>query len=1113
MKLLASILLLASSAFALSVTQGPVVSATTHAGTRVNWVTSAAAYSVWCWDTTSHPSATSCSPYSNNYGSNGTHTVHGMYFSGLTAGTTYYYRVGGSTSASQGGTVAVSSEGSFTTSALPNPHPAQPTAPTAVDNVFPTCANGRIEVCSGGNPVPVVVGSSSGSCDDPSDGLAARYASVAWGTVIQIPVNLTVPCRASYSLVPTAAGAWDNIGRIVVESQNASSLPQGVRVNPSDAGNMPTMLQSIYIHQNGSYTAQSYCYAGGLYWNDVPTTPDPGTGGNFQYMKYCGNSGTAGTVSNVVYVADTSGGEHQFTYAVTLSVAAGVTPSVGQWGYMTGVGGIPKANGSFQVVSVASSTSFNVTMYNSYLGSSSVTYTSGGTVQFFDWQTVSYTSYTGASPSGSCTPGTTAASAWAYSTTNPVGSALTGNISVGSMTNTNYSSARVWRCTAPNVWSPHYIDNLDGGIYVSAFPQTATLDLSQATHTWIVGLNFTNAPVYNDPLLYHSGWSLGSGEADILQGGSAPNFNIYNTGASLDNHIDRCLFTRQWPAKGNQFIQMNGTELTLTNSYVQNLANSWWGHEDRGTVYDDAAGAPIYAGCLNGGLVDNNYIEAYGISIHFDDLCIGTGLHGVANNITTTRNTFYRNLALIDEAPGSTVNYYTPLRQLWEAKSCVDCDINGNTFTNNFQNVSQAAAIDLTPEWIGEGGGGIYCTLAYTGSSGLFTLNDSYGYTVNVGDWIWLSGADSTHIEQVTAVNPGANQFTVGTMVTLGLSSPVFLYVLTGGDGVSNINIRNNTFNNVPTVITSYSHVSHEAQPTRISVDFVAIQNNVVNQLGPGGATGPLNLPPSEAWFDAPDGNGGFFWEIWGGQVDWVNTHNTIYNFNLNPYLSSNSGTMTSFINNDFPVINTNEGEGIVYQNNMEWANAVADIASSGSPSGLTCSGNGNAIFTCWTSATGNLPFIVSGNASYLPGGNPGGYSTPNYWANFTGAASPFDNNLNLLYNSCCISGGPHSAIDKLSQGANIGTLNAAQYTVIGARAMSISATGATISFAPLGANDITNGCSVDWTLDGTFQTGIHNVAGSSGMSQNVSITTSPANATVFWRVNCQAQRPTGRIR
>ena len=1027
-----SLLFIALSLRALTITQQPVVDQIGHAGMRFTWTVDTGSFEIWGWSLTdqSGDGRTDCHNYTGAGGPFSTNATHdgtspmSMYVSGLLASTPYFFCMGAATGSGGTGTtvratsmlVAGVSVGSVTTAALPSPHPALPVAPAQVSNIFPTIGNGLLS----GNPPHVV----SGSCDNASTGLVALTTSAAWGDTIQIPVNIT--CDGYYHI--TKSG-WDGTHVMLIESQNISSLPPNVRVSPANAVNMPTIYENFWPHPGSPYGDQAHCYPGGFEWDDASNTPDPGTSNIFSYMHYCGNSGTTGTVSNVVFVSETS--EAQATYTVTLSSPASITPTTGQWGYITGVGGIPKANGSFQVGSVSSSTSFQITTYNSYASPSGSTYTSGGTVQFFDYASVAFTPYTGAGPVGSCTDGTTGAAAWAYSTTDPGGSPLVGNKSPGVYNDPHYSTGRIWRCSG-GVWAPHYIAYSVTGKF--AVPTQSVFDISNAQHFWVAGLNFTSHPIFNDPLLFHSGQTItgGDGSPSPLQGGSAPGFTVVAaSGFTNDVHFDRCIWTQAHPTKGDQFIQLDGTNLSITNSYLQNTGANWWGSEDRGEVYDNTAGPMIGASNCNTCLISNNYLEHYGITIHFDDQNAGLGIAGATSNITISRNTFFRNFALIYGAPGSTANYYIGLRQMLEFKSGVFLDINGNTFTNNFQNVSQGGAIALTPQFLGlSGGGGIYSSLSYSGSDGVFDTTPSgigpTGYTVNVGDWVWLRDGP-TPAQMFKVISSAPPVFHVANL-TPALTGSFHIINLTGGDGISDVNVRNNTFTNVPTIFDNFSHGSHDQLPFRISQDRLAFTNNIMQQIGPGGTgTGILSLPYAERLNSS--GCTGEVWTEWGGSVDTIFTNNTIYqwNPNLTPSACSGAGvgTIIAFNNNDFPLINILEGEGLYYQNNVEWTSAITDPVSANSQSSGGCVGNGNTILNCWQ--TGSVPYAVTFNCAYLPAGDPGGYSTPNFWGNFTGAppqfVSPGTGNFTLLGTSGCKGQGTAGS----DPGVNMAQLLAAQ--------------------------------------------------------------------------------------
>ena len=492
---------------------------------------------------------------------------------------------------------------------------------------------------------------------------------------------------------------------------------------------MVNVYESFWHHPGAAGGTQSTCYPGGFEWDDNTSTPG-------WYMHYCGQSGATGTISGVTGNSAT-GYPSQPVYAVTLSSPV-TTVAVGQWGYMTGVGGMPKANGSFQVVSVISTSSFSVQMYTSYATTTNPAYAGGGTLQLFDWQNVSYTDYssTPTGPTGSCTPGTTDATAWAYSTRTLRATRLSGTSSTPAIITIRDFLPPACGAAQLRTCGPH-TTSLNSIPKQYATPTAAVFDISGTDTHMVYRLEFQRpTDSSTTTLLYHSGYSLTSGEAAYTQGGSNPGEYITGqSGTTQDVIIDRCIFTRLWPLKGDLLVQLDGTNMVLQNSYLQSTGANWWGHEDRrGTIYDNAGSEIVEAGDANGALVDNNYLEHYGITVHFFDAGMGHGLNGANNNITVSRNTFYRNFALIDQAPGSTVDYYTPLRQFLEFKSGVNVDINGNTFTNNFQNVSQGGAIALTPENLGIYPG-MYCALSYSGTTGTFTVNNGINYTLNVGDW------------------------------------------------------------------------------------------------------------------------------------------------------------------------------------------------------------------------------------------------------------------------------------------------------------------------------------------------------------------------------------------
>lgn len=1023
--LFALALCLPASAISI-VTQPFLIGSAGHAGARLVWVSDTNAFIRWGYDTTSHSGASSSTAYANHFTSNLQHFIMGMYVSGLTASTTYFFRG----CAYNSPTEVCGSEISFTTAALPSPHPALPVAPTAVDVTLPTCANGRLH-CSSGLPVTHTVGS---NCDDPSTGLQALWNASDWGDTISIPT--TTVCRGYYKLDSSHQGIWPGTLQMVVKSANAGFLPAQITPSNETAAltNMPQFYETVWPMPGAQTLSQ--CYAGGYYWDGSSSTPG-------FYLNYCGIQST-GTVSNVVPNASCSGSTSTCAvFNVTLSSGLSTLPTVGQWGYETSIGGLPKANGTFNFTTVTDSSHFTVTMLNGYNTANGQTYTSGGTLNSFAWQNVTYFDYSGTptGPTSGCTAGTGVGTtnAWAYANVTPTGSTLTANLAVGNFVGSTYSTQRVWRCQG-TAWVPYYIE--EGAPKQQQAATAAVIDVSASQHIRFIGIAIDHYPVFQDPLLYRGG---PGGNAAYFQGGSGPEEYVLDyPGTSQDLIFDRCIVTREWPAKGDQLLQMDGDNIAVINSYFKADAD-WWGKEEYGPYWDNAAGDMIST--LSGGpkLLQGNYIEAYGISAHFNDGGIGWGFAGSIHDVTVQQNTFFRDFTKIYLAPGYTVDYYMPLRQILEFKSGLNALVNGNIFNGNFRNVSQGAAIALTPEAYIVDSAGFFTQMVYSGGTGTITnLQYSAGpeYTTNVGDWVVLLDFDPTHIYQVASVSGGpGSTFTVSGLPAGSATVFTHVQVITGNEGVANMNITNNTFENVPNGIDMYSHISHDSGAFRRSEDQVQVLNNIWNQIGPGGSgTGPLEDAVGN--WQCSGSTGSIMYGQWGGQVDVIFNHNTVYQFNPSAVnnaicgVPAGEGTLWTFFNNDFPQIDILEGEGLQVINNMYWTSNTIDPISANSVSGATCPGNGFTVMTCFQQ--GNLPFSYTKDVHVLSGGYPGGYNTSsNYWVPYSGATSPFaspsTNNMTLTpggigsATSTCFGLTGDCTTDGTDSGVSMPTLNAAQ--------------------------------------------------------------------------------------
>ena len=969
MRILFLLALGAGSAFAAAprFTVSPQISNLTHNGARFLWETDVTSSSKIVWDTISHPVGRSAS-YPNYNTSPDVPKIHQIYVAGLLANTTYFYR--GCSFASSDNAEACSLEATFTTLPLPSPHPALAVLPISTVNTTMPIQTGET----------VTVGA---DCDDAVTGLMALWTAANWGDTIIVPA--TTICSGSYKFPGKAAdgtGPADPAHRwIIVKSAGADSLPAGKRVSPSDVPSMARFEQTHWGHGAGTTTAE--CIPGAYHWELTQGTPG-------WYMKKC-DVVASGAVSAATGAQGSGDEVTQFRLAAPLAVL----PIVGQIGYSTGVGGIAKANGTFHITAVTDASRFEATYYNGYIDPSN-TYTGGGSVVIYDWVPVPHQNYTGAAPVAPCTTGE-----WSYNNTGAIANFTS------SYTDPNYSVGRVFRCVAANTWKHHWI--VFNQIAAKVNPNDAPIfDLTLVHHIRFIGLEITNPPVPDDVLLRRTG--PGMYAAGTTQSGATPAHFIYQF--SSTHHIvwDRCYIHSEWPAKNQILLYFHGDNVAIVDSYFYAMG-MWFGSDEYGPYLDNLAGDKIGAQWGGPKLLDNNYLEGYGITVHFNDQSSGDGIP--VHDVTVKRNWFYRDPAKFLGGALATVDYYIPLRQLLELKSGIRFDVNGNIFENNFQNVSQAAAIMLSPVNMTQLAS--ICDITAT-SGGTTTFQCRSPLFAQVGDWVSTIVTGTLH--QVLAV-PGTDQVTIaGT----GFVSGDWFVNHSQPAGIFDITVRNNTFKNLPTALGGYSHGNLATFDT-YSEDRVSIVNNLFVNLGPGS-----NKVPKGGW--QTSGGAGYMFTQWGGHSDTVVNHNTIYEFvkSTIPDYAPNATVIVLV-----PTFQTHssalENEGFTFTNNLMYTSN--DVHPLNDASGLRQG-------TAWLNAFmgGTVPYNVTKNVVLRRGGDPTGYPAGGKWVDSSSiSASTIFNNLtadftlksNYRAEDTCFSAPGDCTTDATDSGVNMATLLAAQ--------------------------------------------------------------------------------------
>jgi hypothetical protein len=175
--------------------------------------------------------------------------------------------------------------------------------------------------------------------------------------------------------------------------------------------------------------------------------------------------------------------------------------------------------------------------------------------------------------------------------------------------------------------------------------------------------------------------------------------NIANANVT-DMVFDRCWFKgADWPAMTPLLVRLQGgSHMAVKNSYLTG-GFAWRPvHPDTGLAiaehgYEQEA---IDFSRADGTIMENNFTDVPGITF------FAQGNNGtiVIQDVVTRRNEFAWNLATL-RTSASWDGYDYIKRQPWEAKNCLRCSIEGNTFTRHFTDGystgSLASAIILSP--------------------------------------------------------------------------------------------------------------------------------------------------------------------------------------------------------------------------------------------------------------------------------------------------------------------------------------------------------------------------------------------------------------------------------
>ena len=479
-------------------------------------------------------------------------------------------------------------------------------------------------------------------------------------------------------------------------------------------------------------------------------------------MQYCAEA-PVGAIAGITELNPSYNG-YQLAFKINLA-AHGL--SVGDVIHLAGITGCTRCNGSGLVVSVTDRDHVVITMVNGYTAPGFKPVTTNATLTKAVWKAVPYTAAKyPAGPQGSCTSG-----AWAADTTlNPSLIPLQGT----------------WRCVG-GAWTHWRV------IYNPSNPDSSpSFDFATnpVRNVRLIGLWFTGIPFDSEPL--QGRWSGGM----IPQPGLVYASPQIYVGLNSSVVIDRCVNTYNRPAKQGNALVAYGPVAYINSFLYMRTGTGWCNPEDRGPAQDNYASASFLISSGSGILLRNNWLEAYGITVHFDDRF---AYFIPPTDITVSRNMFYRDPKFFYGSPLSDGFYY-PLRQLLEFKAGLRISIDGNRFFNNWHNVSQANAIFL---W------GLH-----TGNPGTFVNIDASGKVTGSsipltgmaeGDYVGIGNGSGIGYAVTVGVFQVHGPVTATGFSITDWTAPAGQYVVQWMSShrtePSDVSVTNNTFNNVPTGI------------------------------------------------------------------------------------------------------------------------------------------------------------------------------------------------------------------------------------------------------------------------------------------------------------------------
>ncbi|MGH9627706.1 MAG: hypothetical protein ACRD7E_05115, partial [Bryobacteraceae bacterium] len=416
----------------------------------------------------------------------------------------------------------------------------------------------------------------------------------------------------------------------------------------------------------------------------------------------------------------------------------------------------------------------------------------------------------------------------------------------------------IYWCTGSNQWTQYSAINTSDGRNYAAI-QFA----DKARRYRFIGIEVTHNPVPNPP---PPAWSTG----DYKQGMIGSLVVTENT----NDHIifDRCdIHGLDYPSRVAHGMDLDGAHVAVVNSRIHKITR-WQERNDGGNLEAMAINVGYGPGP---GKIENNFLEAIGITIFFPDS--GMNVTPPAD-YEIRRNVFSHSQKYLYGSPWNVSGKNYDNRHLFELKRGRRMVIEGNIFDGNWADGNQGAFIMLSPR-----PGPRPSAAKITNSSyGTVTLS-SGSAAYKPGTLVYISGTGAANHDGIWKIASvlNSNVFTLENPPA-GVGSGGTVVVVSSNAHISDIDIRHNVFRNGPNVLWILGHQDSAGTGGAMNVQAtqrIRLWNNLAYGIDARSASSGGHVSPIG---NSRNGRSGIAVFASGGMEDLIVRNNTLYDFKGN---------------------------------------------------------------------------------------------------------------------------------------------------------------------------------------------------------------------------------------